>query len=49
MSIGAHIPTEVTAPIIISNTFKNICALSLGINIPIEATLEKIKSQEQEN
>jgi len=37
-SLAAHIPTEATFPLIISNAFKNICALSLGTNVLIDAT-----------
>lgn len=37
-SLGAHIPTEAAAPHIIANAFKNICALSLGTNVLIDAT-----------
>ena len=46
LSIGAHIPTEVTAPIIISNAFKNICALSLGMNIPTDLR-RKLKTKKK--
>ena len=37
-SLGAHIPTEAAAPHVIANAFRNICALSLGTNVLIEAT-----------
>ena len=37
-SLAAHVPTQASAPHIISNAFKNICALSLGTNVLIDAT-----------
>ena len=37
-SLAAHVPTEAAAPHIISNAFRNICALSLGTNVLIDAT-----------
>ena len=37
-SLAAHVPTQSSAPHIISNAFKNICALSLGTNVLIDAT-----------
>ena len=37
-SLAAHIPTQASAPHIISNAFRNICALSLGTNVLIDAT-----------
>jgi len=37
-SLAAHIPTQASAPHVISNAFRNICALSLGTNVLIDAT-----------
>ena len=37
-SRAAHIPTQASAPHMISNAFRNICALSLGTNVLIDAT-----------
>ena len=37
-SLAAHIPTQASAPHMISNAFRNICALSLGTNVLIDAT-----------
>ena len=37
-SLAAHVPTQASAPHIISNAFRNICALSLGTNVLIDAT-----------
>ena len=37
-SLGASIPTEASAPFVIANAFRNICALSLGTNVLIDAT-----------
>ena len=37
-SLGAHIPTAASAPHVIANAFRNICALSLGTNVLIDAT-----------
>ena len=37
-SLAAHVPTEAAAPHIISNAFRNICALSIGTNVLIDAT-----------
>ena len=37
-SLGAHIPTQASAPHVIANAFRNICALSLGTNVLIDAT-----------
>ena len=37
-SLGAHIPTPSSAPHVVANAFRNICALSLGTNVLIDAT-----------
>ena len=37
-SLAAHVPTQSSAPHIIANAFRNICALSLGTNVLIDAT-----------
>ena len=37
-SLASHVPTPASAPHIISNAFRNICALSLGTNVLIDAT-----------
>ena len=37
-SLAAHVPTQASAPHVISNAFRNICALSLGTNVLIDAT-----------
>ena len=37
-SLASHVPTPASAPHIIANAFRNICALSLGTNVLIEAT-----------
>ena len=37
-SLAAHVPTQASAPHVISNAFRNICALSLGTNVIIDAT-----------
>ena len=37
-SLGAHIPTEASAPHVLANAFRNVCALSLGTNVLIDAT-----------
>ena len=37
-SLAAHVPTPASAPHVISNAFRNICALSLGTNVLIDAT-----------
>ena len=37
-SLGAHIPTEASAPHIVANAFRKICALSIGTNVLIDAT-----------
>jgi outer membrane biosynthesis protein TonB len=46
-SLGAHIPTEVSFPYIIANAFKNICALSLGTNVFIDATINMKDASEE--
>ena len=38
LSLGAHIPTEASAPHVVANAFRNICALSLGTNVLFDAT-----------
>ena len=38
LSLGAHIPTQASAPHVFANAFRNICALSLGTNVLIDAT-----------
>ena len=37
-SLAAHVPTPASAPHVISNAFRNICALSIGTNVLIDAT-----------
>ena len=37
-SLASHVPTPASAPHIISNAFRNICALSIGTNVLIDAT-----------
>ena len=37
-SLASHVPTPASAPHVISNAFRNICALSLGTNVLIDAT-----------
>jgi len=46
-SLGAHIPTEDSAPHVISNAFKNICALGLGTNCLFDA-IQNIKEAPKE-
>ena len=47
-SLGAHIPTEASASHVIANAFKNICALSLGTNVLIEATKNMKEAPKEE-
>ena len=47
-SLGAHIPTEAAAPHIVANAFRNICALSLGTNVLIDATKNMKDAPKQE-
>ena len=37
-SLASHVPTQASAHHIVANAFRNICALSLGTNVLIEAT-----------
>ena len=37
-SLASHVPTPASTPHIISNAFRNICALSIGTNVLIDAT-----------
>ena len=37
-SLASHVPTQASAHHVVANAFRNICALSLGTNVLIEAT-----------